>query len=366
MKGNREIKIITSFHRPYHEPIWIIKWVCYFLRLRQKTKDNFFISKDFSIDLYFRLLVWFRNFYPSNNKGIPSLESVNSAWNYFNQFDFKIWEPKLKEILDKPFKNDIEKKIYSSYKAASYYFNLAHKKLRFIDNNLTTDKWNESQLTKKALKSEISPADRIIYIKQILLFDAHAFLSLCLIIKNIKKIKNSKLELDVLFFSFLKEYYSSSNFDFNKSSHKNYLEVRLKWIDYLKVLNKNGSLNKAVVDIIQKDTELLDIFNDIKLKISNFSPSMKEENSYNAKKLQFIHYYNKNLKIRNEQNNFVNLYDISKDMKLTYSKFQSFLAKFYNDQRLKRNIFFINIVSTIDQRKRFFIGKSPVLKIKMK
>ena len=38
---------------------------------------------------------------------------------------------------------------------------------------------------------------------------------------------------------------------------------------------------------------------------------------------------------------------------------------FYQEEKLVRNIFFINIVSTIEQRRRFYIGNAPVIKIKM-
>lgn len=48
-----------------------------------------------------------------------------------------------------------------------------------------------------------------------------------------------------------------------------------------------------------------------------------------------------------------------------YEKFQIFLTHFYQEERLVSNIFFINIVSTIEQRKRFYIGNAPVMKIKI-
>ena len=52
-------------------------------------------------------------------------------------------------------------------------------------------------------------------------------------------------------------------------------------------------------------------------------------------------------------------------MKMNYAKFNAFISEFYESERLKKNIYFINIVSTIDQRKRFYIRKTPVLKIKI-
>ena len=66
-----------------------------------------------------------------------------------------------------------------------------------------------------------------------------------------------------------------------------------------------------------------------------------------------------------DKSNFVNLYDICKEMKMGYEKFQIFLTHFYQEERLVSNIFFINIVSTIEQRKRFYIGNAPVMKIKI-
>ena len=75
--------------------------------------------------------------------------------------------------------------------------------------------------------------------------------------------------------------------------------------------------------------------------------------------------YQNSVKTNKDKSGFVNLYDISKEMRMSYDRFQSFLTQFYQEEKLVRNIFFINIVSTIEQRRRFYIGNAPVIKIKM-
>ena len=79
----------------------------------------------------------------------------------------------------------------------------------------------------------------------------------------------------------------------------------------------------------------------------------------------FYKSYKNNLNIQKDKSGFVNLYNICSDMKMNYAKFNAFISEFYESERLKKNIYFINIVSTIDQRKRFYIRKTPVLKIKI-
>ena len=46
--------------------------------------------------------------------------------------------------------------------------------------------------------------------------------------------------------------------------------------------------------------------------------------------------------------------------------YQKFLSDFYENERKNYNIFYNNIVTSIDKRKRFYIREKPVLSIKIK
>ena len=51
-----EYKVLDSLHRPFHRPIWIVKWVCYFTLLRSKNPNEYILTKEKTIDFYFKFL----------------------------------------------------------------------------------------------------------------------------------------------------------------------------------------------------------------------------------------------------------------------------------------------------------------------
>lgn len=357
-----EYRVLDSLHRPFHRPLWIVKWVCYFIHLRSKKPDNFIYSKDRTVDFYFTLLEWLHNSYPQDNDGIPSASSVDEVWSYFIQIDKIDRESKLREILLKNREKGVETKIYSTYKASSYYLNLADDKLRFLDDSDNSPNWRPEQLTKGILKSGISPSDRKIYLWHILQNDGHFFLSMCLLHKPIERY-GLKIETEI--FKFMQRYYPMTNFDYTKQSHNNYYVVRKRWIELLQITNEKGNLSKVLTNTVASDINLEKIFIDVENKVKEYTIELRKRSNFIKQKKAFIAIYRKHVSKSEDKSNFVNLYDICKEMKMGYEKFQIFLTQFYQEERLVRNIFFINIVSTIEQRKRFYIGNAPVIKIKI-
>lgn len=357
-----EFKVLDSLHRPFHKPLWIVKWVCYFISLRQKRRKGFIYCKELTVDFYFTLLEWLYVNYPQDSDGIPSKESVEEVWNYFSQIKYQEKEKMLRKILSSERERGVETKIYSTYKAASYYINLADDKLHFVGRGWVLPNWTPKQLTKASLKSNISTSDRKKYIQHILQNDSHFFLAICLLQKSVMKYK---LKMEVEIFKFMQLYYPVQNFDYTKRSHSNYYVVRKRWIELLHAVNEKGTLSKILLNSIKENSEFKAILLDIEAHVKEYTVELRKHRKFIEHKSAFLTAYLNAAKTSKDKSGYVNLYDISKEMRMNYDRFQSFLTQFYQEEKMIRNIFFINIVSTIEQRRRFYIGNAPVIKIKM-
>lgn len=357
-----KVKVLDSLHRPFHRPLWIVKWVCYYFSLRQKNSKGYLFCTDKTTDFYFTLLEWLHTDYPQDSDGIPSKESVDEVWGFFSEIGIGDRDVRLREVLAKKREKGVETKIYSTYKAASYYINLANEKLHFVGKRTEEPVWKENQLTKKVLNSRISFADRKIYIQHILRNDTHFFLALCLLQKPVAK---HGLKMEVEIFKFMQRYYPVSNFDYTKQSHSNYFVVRKKWVELLMVVNEKGILGKNLMNCIKGISEIEAVYADIDSHVKEYNAELRKRKRFNEQKNVFVATYKNVVNNSKDKSGFVNLYDISKKMGMSYERFQFFLTQFYQEERLVRNIYFINIVSTIEQRRRFYIGKAPVIKIKM-
>lgn len=355
-------KVIHSLHRPYHRPLWIVKWVCCFYAFRGQCKDGEFRYSDSIIDLYFKLLEWMYQSYPRQNDGVPSKEAVKAVHDYFWSYPISQRDMILKDLLAKEKRQKgIETQVYSTYKAITYYHNLAKEKLQIVKDDGSFDGWSVEKLLTWRKSSAISKNDRQIYIRHILDNDFHFFISQCLLEKFIHKYGLNPKET---VFEFMQQYYPLPRFNYNLRSHNNYYEVRRQWISMLNVISARGTLNLVVKRIIQGNVDYCKKFEDIKMAVADYTKCMKKNHQYNKQVKAFYDTYNV-IKKQNTENDFVNLYDICSVMKMSYARFNTFVDRFYESERTKRNIFFINIVSTIDQRRRFYVRKTPVLKVKI-
>ena len=191
-------------------------------------------------------------------------------------------------------------------------------------------------------------------------YDAHFFLSICLLYKESLKYG---LKLDEIVFDFLQRYYPIPHFDYIHRSHQNYYEVRSYWVKLLSAVSSKGVVNKIMIRLIEE--ECLLIYQDILRNINEYKSELRAKNKLNRQKKFFFSAYKAMLKRQDCVNGYVDLYDLSAYMKMSYKSFSIFLKEFYETERMNHNIFFINIVSTIDQKKRFYIRDIPVLKIKI-
>lgn len=282
-------KVLDSLHRPFHRPLWIVKWVCYFILLRRKNDRGFILYKDITTDFYFFLIEQLYSNYPQDSDGIPSYASINEAKSYFLQFEKEKKEVVLKEILSKEREKGVETKVYSTYKAASYYLNLAYNKLHFIYEVDKTTIWKPSQLTKAVLKSGITESDRKIYLSQIIQYDGHFFLAMSLLLKPIKKY-NLKIEEEV--FKFMQRYYPVANFDYTAQSHSNYYVVRKRWQELLKVVNEKGTLSRVLTNIIKKNNAYEEVFLDVNNNVKSYCSELQEKSVYLKNKKKFTRWRN--------------------------------------------------------------------------
>lgn len=358
-----QYEVLHSLHRPFHRPLWIVKWVCFFFLKRQSAKKGFFVCEDPVLDLYFTLIRWFYEKYPEDNDGIPSSKAVESVYSFFETKSISEKYKSLKEILSKSERNPgVEKQIYSTYKACTYYLNLAKEKLHFMDSNYVQLGWDESVLKRWHRCTTVNKYDRMLYMKQLLRYDGYFFLSICALHRYGDKYG---LKLNEIIFDFMQRYYPIPRFDYTNRSHSNYYEVRSHWILILQALNSNGSFSIMLKKCIQSDMKLQVMYDDIQSNLAFYLTELKSKRIFINQKKEFYQCYRELHNSQDDRNDFVNLYDICRGMKMSYEKFNIFLSDFYEEERMRRNIFFINIVSTIDQRKRFYVREIPVLKIKI-
>lgn len=352
-------RIISSLHRPFHRPLWVVKLFCRFL---VKTSCVTYCKEDLNVEFYFFLLNYLHRNYPKNSDGVPSKSAVDSVCRYFSAYNKSLRVSMLKQTLAKRRDTEIEKQIYSTYKASSYYVNLAIDKLHFVDKDWKIFGWDIIKLQKGRVSSVINNADRRLYLKQILEYDIHFFLSQCLLCKYARRYS---LDEESLVFDFVAKYYTNYKFDFTHSSHSNYYVVRKGWIEDLKALTRSNGLSSLLLTCIKANEQFNEIYLDILSNINQFKSEIIKKGKLQEKKKLFLKAYNAILKKQADLNDYVDLYDICEYMKMSYKPFNNFLSWFYEEERMRLSIFFINVVSTIDQRKRFYIRNTPVLKIKM-
>ena len=212
---------------------------------------------------------------------------------------------------------------------------------------------------------KLSNSEKEFYFKRVLHADFHLFITHCLFAKleikyELKKTTEEQLE-------FIDKYLLISHFNFTSSSLANYNIVREYWANTLNVIDNNGNIRKKYISIINDNPLFEKLFAELNALFLNFEKDyFKSKKSYNTKKINFIAIYKACIKDNISDLGFINLYDIKKQMRISFEKFQMFLNDFYELEKNDSNIFFSNTVNSIDRRERFFIRKRPVIKIKIK
>ena len=359
----KSIIYIKSLHRPYNQNLNSVKWVCKFVKDRNSNSE---INKsDFYIQFYiYTIRKLFGLYKKSDNMsithGMPLSENISKAYNYI----FSVRKDRRKDIISKSLsnrENEIDRAIFSTYKATSYYINLAKDKLQFIDDNNKLSILGRELISIRSNDFRINKKESIIFFKSILDNDFHFFISLLLLKKYEKKFQN--LNLSDIHYEFLVSYFGIKHFNFTEASQSNFNTVREYWIEDLKILDKNNNVRKIFNDVIVCHN-LNENYQEIREAIDLFYKDKIVSKAKLRKKIDiFLTVY-----INSSKNElgFVPLYIIANQMKMSKKSFQEFLSHFYESEKNKYNIFFNNIVQSYSVKNQYLIRNRPVVNIRIK
>lgn len=348
---------IKSLHRPYNQNLNSIKFVCDFAKKGKNIPKSEFYT-EFYIYLVDRLIVLF-NKKEYNIHGFPSKESLLLLENCLqgkSKHEKKDYIIKAIEERNSP----ESRNIYSTYKASSYYINLAKDKLGFINNENKLSEIGESLIRLRSRPLVLSKKEKLKIFKAIIGNDFHFFISLVLL-KKIER-KNPDLDIVDLQYPFLKEFYNVQYFTFTKRSQVNYVTVRNYWIEDLKILDFYSNVRKPYKEILKKKYNIpfLELANNIdkfeKIRVR----SLKK---YLSTSKKFIDAYKEEPK---NELGFVSLDKLRVKINLSKEKFQLFISEFYENERNSHILFFNNIVQSISRGQQYFIRQKPVVNLKLK
>ncbi|WP_168802032.1 hypothetical protein, partial [Chryseobacterium candidae] len=294
--------------------------------------------------------------------GLPSKNSVDAVFSYLENKNRKELFEQIPQII-KNRNTPVEKQIYSTYKAASYFINLAKDKFHLInEKNKLTEK-GKLLLSLRANFFKLSSKEQKFFFQRIIEVDFHFFISTALFIKIQKKYKLKEFKNEI--FNFLDLHFGIRHFNFTSSSLDNYNKVRMFWMDEIGLLDTNFNIKKIFLKEIQQMG-----FEEDYMKLLNSFNTYEKQNfrskkNYLQNRNKFLDVYKTSILKANDLG-FVNLYDLKDGMRISYEGFQKFLNEFYENEKSNYNIFFNNIVSSIDRRKRFYVRNKPIINIKIK
>lgn len=358
------ITYIKSIHRPYNQNLNSVKWVCRFIK--DKNSNNEISKSDFYFEFYVYLIKKFNKLYKKNftdslTHGIPSFDSINKSYDTIIGLSK---EKKIKIINESLSKRatEFEKSIFSTYKATSYFINLAKDKLEFVDNNNRLSFSGESLINLRSNDFKLSKKEKEILFKSIIKKDFHFFISLSLLQKVKHKIRN--LSIEEVHFEFLVEKFDIKHFRYTEASNeKNFSKVREHWINDLNFLDKNFNIKKSFMEIIVNEG-----FEESYIKVKEQITDYYKEKIVPKSKIQekidfFIGVY---VSTPKNELGFLSLQEIADKMNMKKKSFQKFISDFYELERGKYNIFFNNIVKSISGKNQYFIRNRPVVNIRIK
>lgn len=356
-----------SLHRPFHQPLKATRWVCEFIASKKENIS----SSNLNLEFYLFLLNKLNKVYNANEiidfNGVSSRHAIENISDYFYKFN----KQKKKEIITNALatenRDEIQRQIYSTYKAASYYVNLAKEKLKLISSKNILSSTGKELLSIKTRKhiTDLTYKERLFYFKCIVKNDFLLFISLCLFKRLEKQYKVDNINIP--YFDFIQKAYGIRHFSYTNKSLSNYTKVREAWIAQLDLLTEHNTIRSSFLKILQNQDLGKEWFETLNAKYKIYTAeNFKNARSYEGLKETFIDSYKSNLRDKKDVQGFVNLYDIKKNMKISYNNFNTFLNSFYESEKAIRHIFFSNIVSSIDRRQRFTVRGLPVLKIKFR
>jgi len=370
---NYKENYIKSLHRPFNTRLKTIKWVCEFA----STYDG----NQFKIDFFIFIVDFLNAEYEKCESiyGLPKKETISNLLEFINSTD------NIKDVLlefNNPSKKNvkpIDKQLFSNIKAVSYYITMA-KNLGFIKKEKLTEKGLELVNCRNSPKSFIvlTQKEQDIFINQLLEYDFIPFnftIFYTYFENKYRLTDNEKLQFNEKILKDLDKFLNTRDFKLKRQSWKNYIIVRQSWIKDLELIQSNNVIKskfKALASLQSLQDKEYNKISELMLKF--------EKNFF--KKLEKYKIFKKNLysayNIVKKKNLFksigyINLYDIKKILNINFNQFEIFLEMLITEEVSKRKssdqyirkIFFNNIVSAIDTRKRFNINKTQVLNIKI-
>lgn len=334
--------------------------------IKDKNSNNEISKSDFYVEFYLYLIKKLYSLYKKNPKeflthGIPSFDSVKKSYDSI----IGISKEKKKRIINESLakrENEFEKSIFNTYKATSYFINLAKDKLEFVDHNNKLKNTGEALVSYRSNDFKLSKKEKEVLFSSIIKSDFHFFISLSLLQKVQKKVKN--LSVEEIHFEFLVEKFDIRHFRYTEASNeKNFSKVRERWITDLDFLDKNFNIKKAFLEIIVKKG-----FEESYKKVKNLVDDYYKEKIVSKSKFQekiefFIEVYETTPK---NELGFLSLQDMADRMNMGKKSFQNFISEFYELEKNKYNIFFNNVVQAISGNNQYFIRNRPVVNIRIK
>lgn len=359
-----KVIFIASLHRPFNQQLKTTKWVCYYIASNKNKIASSFLNLGF---YYYLINLLYKEYHiatPEEFNGLPGDAAILNIHQYLKTKSKKQFIAEIPDII-KSRTTPLEKQIYSTYKAASYYVNLAKDKFGLIDdkNNLTEDGRYLIELRSNFYR--LSTLEKDFFFKKILQADFHLFITHCFFAKlekryNLKRTLEEQTE-------FINKFLSIRHFNFTSASLENYNIVRGYWTDTLGVLDSACNIKKKYLNIISENEEFNKLFIELTRLFSVFEKdNFKIKKKYLENRDKFLKSYKVCLKASISDLGFINLYDIKGNMHISAGNFQLFLNDFYELEKNNLSIFFSNTVNSIDRRERFLIRNRPVIKIKIK
>jgi len=354
--NNIDNSTIVSLHRPYHSPLWVARWVCEYIRFYSSQDATRIDSADFFFFFIRRLVKMYEK--NENIQEYVSRSTIEEVFSYFNQYKTKEERNEmLDSIMHSSRSSQLEKHVYSIYKASTYAVNLAEDKLGFIEGNNLTEIGGKLNL-QKTPNVDIKASDRLIFLYQILAKDFYFFVPFCML----QQYKNKGVQPEDAIFDFSQQYHKVQRFDYTHRSHDNYTKVRMQWIIQLKILSESNRIKKWVSEAIEKQYN--EQFEILQKEIKEFTKEYLKGINKDTKLDAFYDVY-KALSRRGDGSGYVNLYDMSLQMNMGYVRFEELLQTYYEQRNRKEHIFLVNIIATMDVRRRFVVYGKPVMKIKI-
>ena len=359
-----KVLYIESLHRPFSQQLKTTKWVCEFIASSKIKISNSNLNLDFYYFLINLLEKEYRKETPTEFKGLPSDSAIYNIHDYLKSKGKKNFLEEVPKII-KSRNTSLERQIYSTYKAASYYVNLAKDKFGLLNEKNKLTIYGDALIAMKSNFYNLSNCEKEFFFTRILEVDFHLFMTQCLFRKLESKYSLKETIAEQL--EFIDKYLLIRHFNFTSSSLKNYNTVRGYWTDLLNITDANGNIRKKYLSIINSEIHFKEFFIELNFLFFNFEKqNFKLKKNYIAKSEKFLDIYNKYIKTNISDLGFVNLYDIKKNLHISFEKFQLFLNDFYEFEKNEYNIFFSNTVNSIDRRERFLLRNRPVIKIKIK